>query len=387
MKSHETFTDSKALSSSVKRINRNLIFRHLYNNPGLSRQELIRDLTLSLPTLNTNLSELHERGLISFDDEKKSTGGRIPKAINVCSNACYSVGLDVTSHHLCGVIINLLGEVAACERIQTPFLSEDSYFQRMAHFVEHLIDLAGIDRELILGVGLSVPAIVSEDESRLTYASILNFTNGKIEDFAKYIPYSCRFVNDACASGFAEYWNNPVLKINNNDKAIVYLMISNSVGGAFFLDGESYCGQNLRANEFGHITLVPNGRECYCGQRGCADAYLNTKLLSDPYDKNLSSFFQSLSQGDPTAKEIWESYITYLAQLINTLRMVFDCNIVLGGYIGRFIPPHMHELRRLLADRNHFDSSADYLILCEYQHEAAAVGAALTYVDEFLQSV
>ena len=387
MKKPEMNRKNKALSSSVRKINRNLIFRYLYYNSGLSKQELSIALNLSLPTLSQNLTELMERGLISNDETRESTGGRKARLLNVRSEAYYAVGLDVTAHHLSGVVINLLGEIISSNRIRIPFIAEKAYFMRMARFIEELLDDAKADRSRLLGVGLAVPAIVSRDGQQLTYASILNFTHGRLSDFSEYIPYPCRFVNDADAGGFAEYWNNSALQEKSKDRGTVYLMVSNSVGGAFFLEGASYSGQNQRANEFGHITLHPEGRRCYCGQLGCADAYLNTKQLSDPFEGSLAAFFEALDTGDENAAALWDAYKRDLALLINSLRMVYDCDIVLGGYMGNFLGSRLEEVRALLAERNHFDSDGDYLIACMYRREAAAVGAGLLYVNELLLSV
>ena len=387
LKTSELHEQNKVLSSSVRKINRNRVFRHLYYHPGQSKQEVSEALNMSLPTLSQNLSELLERGLISNDETRESTGGRKARLLNVCGGAYFAVGLDVTAHHLSGVVINFLGEIVYSEHIRIPFAAEEAYFLRMAQFIEDLLDGAKADRARLLGVGLAVPAIVSRDGQQLTYASILNFTHGRLSDFSRHIPYPCRFINDADAGGFAEYWSNRALQDKSRDRGIVYLMVSNSVGGAFFLEGEGYAGRNQRANEFGHITLHPDGERCYCGQQGCADAYLNTKQLSDPYDGSLVTFFEALDGGDAAAAGLWEAYKRNLALLINSLRMVYDCDIVLGGYIGSLIGRRIEEVRALLAERNHFDSDGDYLVACMYRQEAAAVGAGLIYVNELLLSV
>ena len=54
-----------------------------------------------------------------------------------------------------------------------------------------------------------------------------------------------------------------------------YIMLSNNVGGAMIINGKVYSGNNFRPAEVGHMTLVPQGRQCYCGQYGCVDSYLS----------------------------------------------------------------------------------------------------------------
>ncbi|MFQ9799181.1 MAG: ROK family protein [Clostridia bacterium] len=51
-----------------------------------------------------------------------------------------------------------------------------------------------------------------------------------------------------------------------------------------------YTGSNLRAGEFGHNTLIPGGRRCYCGKEGCLDAYCSAKVLSNHTNGNLLEF-------------------------------------------------------------------------------------------------
>ena len=107
-----------------------------------------------------------------------------------------------------------------------------------------------IEDNKIIGTGISVPAHVSEDGCRITYAPILDFTGGNISEFAQFIDYPCRFINDASAACMAEYWNVDDELVN-----IIYLSLSNSVGGAILINNEVYPGENQRSAEFGHVTL------------------------------------------------------------------------------------------------------------------------------------
>lgn len=61
-------------SMEVKKINRNAIYRYLYNNPSTSIQEIASAVNLSLPTVTQNLKELQERELIIETGLFESTG-------------------------------------------------------------------------------------------------------------------------------------------------------------------------------------------------------------------------------------------------------------------------------------------------------------------------
>ena len=166
---------------------------------------------------------------------------------------------------------------------------------------------------------------------------------------------------------------------------LIYLSLSNSVGGAVLVDGTLYMGNHLRAGEFGHNTLVPGGRRCYCGKEGCLDAYCSAKLLSDHAGGNLAAFFAGLRDGDTEKTSVWRDYLAYLAIAVNNLHMSFDCDVIVGGYVGAFLEEFGGPLRSLLEERNTFQPEASYLKYCRYRLEAAAVGAALTQVEHFLQ--
>ena len=73
------------------------------------------------------------------------------------------------------------------------------------------------------------------------------------------------------------------------------------------------------------MTLVPDGRPCYCGKKGCLDAYCSAKVLSRP-DKTAiwHCFFDGLRAGNPDLQAAWNRISSYLAVAVNNLRMIFD---------------------------------------------------------------
>ena len=77
----------------------------------------------------------------------------------------------------------------------------------------------------------------------------------------------------------------------------------------------------------------------------------------------------------------------YLAVAVNNLHMSFDCDVIVGGYVGAFLEEFGGPLRSMLAERNTFQPEALYLKYCRYRLEASAVGAALTQVEHFLQTL
>lgn len=360
--------------------NRSILFRHMYRNPPMSRPDIVYALRLSMPTVSQIINDLHAMGLILERGVFESTGGRKAKAIALNYAARYAVGLDVTRDHIGIVIIDLSCKVIDFVRFRLPFENDLSYFEEVGRLITQTLSSSKIDRAKVLGVGIGVPAIVSENKRTLSYSPVLGFTHGNLSKFTQYIDFPCVFCNDANAAGFAEIWHRGAAS------NMVYISLSNSVGGAILIDGAICHGSNQRAGEVGHITIAQDGPVCYCGQRGCLDALCNAKILANSADGRLTTFFQELESEGKHAV-LWETYLSNLALAINNLRMTLDSNVVLGGYVGSHMEKHIEALREKVALRNTFEPDASYLDTCAFKFEAIAVGSALHYVDAFIEGL
>jgi len=374
-------TTNRINSIEVKKMNRNTIYSFLYKHEPIAIQEIAYTLNMSLPTVTQNIKELQERGLVIETGLFNSTGGRKAKAIAYNSVARYAVGIDITRNHVGIVLIDLSGKVINNERRQYPFNNSVEYFKGVGELVQYFIDYCKIDNSSILGVGIALPAILSDDSQTVSYAEVIDFKGGSVKAFSEFIPYNCTLSNDANAAGFAEMWGEAT------EENVAYLSLNNSVGGSIIIGKNIYNGQNHRGGEFGHMTIVPQGRTCYCGQKGCVDAYCSAKILSDSTNGNIAEFFKLLKLNNEPQKSIWNEYIAHLAVAINNLRMLFDCKVILGGYAGAYMEDYIGQLRQLVSRYNTFEVDGNYLQVCKYKLETTAVGAALLHVEHFIKNV
>ncbi len=371
---------SPTSNMDVKRRNRANTLRCILSCERISQMELAQQLALSWPTILQNVKELLEMGLVQEVGQYESTGGRKAKAYAPVKDAKLAIGLDLTRNHISVVLVDLSGQVVRYQRKSKPFSLDDAYLQELGVLVRSVMDSPHTN-ETILGVGISLPGIVDSEAGILRYSHILDLRDVLLSALSRHIPYPCSFINDANAAGLAEIYGTSA--VGN----LVYLSLSNSVGGAILTDGTLYMGNHLRAGEFGHNTLVPGGRRCYCGKEGCLDAYCSARLLSDRAGGNLAAFFDGLREGDMEKQAVWQEYLKYLAIAVNNLHMSFDCDVIVGGYVGAFLEEFGGPLRPLLEERNTFQAEASYLKFCRYRLEASAVGAALAQVEQFLQTI
>lgn len=366
-----------ATTSAVKRFNKSLIFRAIRESERISQQDIATRLGLSVPTVLQNVRELLDAGLVREEGEFQSTGGRKAKAFALVPDARHSLGVDVTESGVEMVAVDLAGRTVSHKRFPLRFSTSDKFFVKMADLIRRFADDCGIPDSNVLGVGFSVPGIVNTSGETIEYSHILRITNVATENFSRSVPHLCTFLNDANAAGLAEFFNRGDLR------NAAYLSLSPSVGGALLIGGELYLGENRRSGEFGHQALYPNGRECYCGKKGCLDVYCSSKVLARETGDNLDLFFEKLRGGDKHCRKAWEEYLGNLAVAINGIRMVFDCEVVVGGYVGGHLDGLVGELRDRLAELNTFERDGSYVRACCYRIGASAAGAALQHISAF----
>lgn len=55
--------------------------------------------------------------------------------------------------------------------------------------------------------------------------------------------------------------------------------VGTGVGGGVIVDGRLYSGHMGRGGEVGHVCVVQGGRSCTCGQIGCLESYVGTRVM------------------------------------------------------------------------------------------------------------
>jgi predicted NBD/HSP70 family sugar kinase len=365
----------------IQKNNRTNVYQLLRRHDGLTRQDIVRQLGLSLPTIVNNINDLRHEGLIKEEGIIGNTGGRRAKTYIFDKNARAAVGLDVTRDYVIAVMVNLSGEINCRKQVWIKYDRTDAYYRALGNVVKAMVAAAGFDKERIVGVGIGVPGLVTEDNQTVFYGEILKFTGATRAEFSKYIPYETALFNDASAAGFGEFW------IREEPGSAFYISLSNNIGGAVIIENHILGGIHFHSGEIGHLTLHPNGRLCYCGQKGCVDPYLATTVLSGACEGGLAAFFKLLEANDENTRALWDVYLDDLALAVSNVQRLFDCTVILGGYIAEYIDPYLPELKTRAAKRNSFDHNADYIDICRYKTWSIAAGAALNFVSAFIGSI
>lgn len=366
----------------LRKQNRNRVYRCLTTLwEPVTKQELAYSLSMSLPTLSQNLNELAEMGLIDRSATTDSTGGRRPRLIMPLANARFALGMELTGGDLRLVAVNLRQETLAYQKVILPFANTAEYGAKLAELIELFLDSNHLERDKLLGVGLTLPGIIGAGQSTIEYAPTIGVHTSTPCRFIKAIPYPTLLDNDANCGGFGEWWNR------TDQQSMAYLSLSRGVGGAILVGGKLYDGISHRAAEFGHLCLHPGGRRCECGRQGCLEAYCSAARLSTDLDISLDVFFQRLNQGNPTCLELWKTYLEDLATAVTTIHTILDCPVMIGGSVSQYLPPFRSQLSALIRELDPLSDQTDFFAFCPSSSHSVCIGAATRFLFEFINQL
>ena len=362
---------------------RSRIYHTLYDKQGFcSKQTLAQKCGISMPTLYQNLNELMEEGLVCYSGEEQSTGGRRAQGLDIVPDSRVSVGISVTEKRLRFVAADLRLQELAYKTVSfdtTARLNDEA--ADLAGTLESFLDEFKVDRSKLLGVGITLPALISPDSKRIQFAPTLGLKDVPIDGLFSKIPYPVYVDNDGSASGHAECF------VRRDQRDMAYLSLEYGVGGAVLIDGQLHRGANGHSGEFGHICVEPGGLQCNCGKQGCLEAYCSPLRIEKTLGVTLEEFVRGAEAHIPEYEELLYDMLRHLATAVNSIHLTLDCDVILGGFFSEFLQPFLPILRRYVLAGNPFEENADFVQLSSLRRHITPLGAALFFIREFVSSV
>lgn len=369
-----------------RRKTRNRVFRYIYNSDEpVSKQAMALELNLSLPTIHQNISELLDAGLIKAGETQRSTGGRPPVGYLVENNIRFSIGVSITTNHIrflaSDIKMNQMAEKSIYREASVPINLESEIKKELDIFIEE----NSLNKNRILGVGITIPGVLDVSEDSVLLSPSMRIKNLSLKSLRKSLePYPVYIENDGNCAGYAEWL---AMSPKERKDGFVYLLLENGVGGTFFINGKSYSGVHHRSGEFGHMCVQPDGLECNCGKRGCLEAYCSAMRFSSDLGKSIDEFFELVHKGDPASNALWDDVLKHLAIGISNIRMIFDCDVVLGGFVSEYLEEYLPELKKYVADRNSFGDDAEFVRLGKYPRKAGMMGIAWHFANDYIEKI
>lgn len=119
------------------------------------------------------------------------------------------------------------------------------------------------------------------------------------ELLATRLSRTVKVANDLAAAAWGEFRAGAARGVSD----VFVVFVGSGVGSRVIANRILVSGATGVAGEFGHIKVVPNGRLCGCGERGCLEAYVGGHSLIAQMRELVSahpdSVLTQLSEGDP----------------------------------------------------------------------------------------
>ena len=146
----------------------------------------------------------------------------------------------------------------------------------------------------------------------------------------------------------------------------------------------------MHSGSLEHICVKPDGPVCYCGNRGCLETFCSASALELRSGLSVKEFFLKLRNPDNSVErlqDIWQDYLRHLAFAIRNLNLLIDCPVILSGYLAPyFLPEDLDRLLGLINEHTPFPLAKDSLLTGTHGQYTPAIGAALFYVKNFLDT-
>jgi glucokinase len=304
-----------------------------------------------------------------------------------------AIGVDIGGSKVAAGVVDDAGNVIDQERRATP---NHDVGATEAVIVDVVRALA--QRHEVAAVGIGAAGWIANDHNTVLFSPHLAWRNEPLRDaLAERIGMPLIVSNDANAAAWAEYR----FGVATNQPVVVCVTLGTGIGGGLVLDGSMYRGAYGVACEYGHMTLVPDGHRCACGNRGCWEMYASGRALARDARElaaespvaaaamvELAGSVDELTgpvvtaaalAGDPAALSICTTMGRWLGRGLANLAAVLDPSMfVIGGGVSAagdiLIRPAREEFAHTLTGRGFRPAAA--VELAALGPDAGLVGAA-----------
>ncbi|MBQ0097885.1 MAG: ROK family protein [Oscillospiraceae bacterium] len=313
----------------------------------------------------------------------------------------YKVGIDLGGTNIVAGVVSEDYKIVAKAQCKTSVpRPEGEICDSMAQVALKAIEKAGITLDDVAHIGIGVPGAVNPKTRVVEYSANLFFHNWEIskmmeERIDKYV----KIENDANAAAWGEFLAGSAKGVKN----AICITLGTGVGGGIIINGQLYSGSNYAGAELGHMVIVKDGKECGCGRKGCWEAYASAtglinltketmlnEILDYSYIYKLcngdinkvdgKTAFDAMRAGDPTGKQIVDTYISYLATgLINVINIFQPDILCIGGGISKEGETLLAPLRTLIEQERYTKHNAKQTVICAASlgNDAGIIGAAM----------
>jgi glucokinase len=306
-----------------------------------------------------------------------------------------TIGVDVGGTKVAAGVVDDHGRILAKVRRPTPSTSP----HETAAVIAEVVEILKSKYEQVEAVGLGAAGFVDETRSMVLFAPNLAWRDEPIKQKVESkVGLPVMVENDANATA----WGEAKFGAGRGEPHMLLITLGTGIGGALILDGRLYRGRHGIGGEFGHYRVVPDGRRCGCGNRGCWEQYASGNALvaearelarvspalagrllelgdGSPSGISGPEITEAAREGDKAALECFRSVAGWVGQGLADLAAILDPGtFVIGGGLSAagdlLLDPARAAFENALTGRGH-RVFAD-IRLAELVPDAGIVGSA-----------
>jgi glucokinase len=259
-----------------------------------------------------------------------------------------TIGVDVGGTKVAAGVVDERGRIVERLRRATPAASPERTAAAIAEAITELLT-----RHDAAAVGVGAAGFVDAAAGTVAFAPNLAWRGEPLRaKLAGMVGLPVKVDNDANVSAWAEVRFGAA----RGHAHVAFISVGTGIGAGFILDGRLYRGRWGMAGEPGHVRVVPDGRLCGCGNRGCWEQYASgSALVTEARDFAVRSpggatrllqlaggdasaihgthITEAAREGDPAALRCFSIVGTWLGQGLADLTAILDpaCIVVGGG--------------------------------------------------------
>ena len=305
-----------------------------------------------------------------------------------------ALGVDVGGTKVAAGVVDEDGTILARTRRPTPSTSPPDVERTIAEVVAEL----RADHDVSL-VGIGAAGYIDAEGSTVLFAPNLAWRHEPLrKEVSDLIGLPVTIENDANAMAWGEYR----FGAGRGEDNLVCVTVGTGIGGGIVLSGKLFRGSHGIAGEFGHTQVVPDGRRCGCGLRGCWEQYCSGRALlheareiadvdrqfgarllelghGRPEGIHAEHVTQAAQEGDPAALACFGEIGRSLGQGLADMCAVLDPGrLVVGGGVADagdlLLDPAREVFARQLTGSGH--RPVPEIVLAALGNDAGLVGAA-----------
>lgn len=243
---------------------------------GISRKQISQLSGLSWGGMTKIVNRLLENGYIV---EEKGTdpaaAGRTPHVLRINTAKNFIVGLDINKTGFRAIVMDLAGNVLDSFSLSTQAKTAQELLGECTAFLASI--LRQYEPGAIVAAGIAMQGIVdAQNGISVRFPGIADWKNVPLKEI-----WESQFQISVYIEHDPDCLLYPHLSPESSENVLL-LRIDRSIGAAVSLAGKVFKGTGIL--EIAHNIVIPMGKQCACGARGCLEAYISPCLKDDTVD-------------------------------------------------------------------------------------------------------